>query len=285
MRSMGDRESEESTSGATATEIVRFEADVEARRLRDFVAVEEPLEIRVAEDTLVTTMRTPGHDHELALGFLFAEGLIGARRDVASVAHCGRPGDEGWGNVIEVLPAPGTAIDLDRSRGVHRGTLSTAACGVCGRRTIADLLERCTPLEDETRFERAVLCELAGRLRSEQVYFEKSGGLHAAGIATREGRYLFVREDVGRHNAVDKLIGRLLLDDALPASSRALVVSGRTSFEIVQKALAARIPLVLGVSAPSSLAVATAERARMTLIGFARGSTFNVYACAERVVA
>jgi FdhD protein len=281
---MGDREPLERASGSIAIDLLRFESDTKARDLRDFVAVEEPLEIRVARDTLVTTMRTPGHDHELALGFLFAEGLIGARRDVAGVAHCGRPGDDGWGNVIEVTPAPGTAIDLERASGLHRGTLSTAACGVCGRRTIDDLVERCTPLEDDTRFERAVLRELADRLRSEQVDFEKTGGLHAAGLATPEGRFLFVREDVGRHNAVDKLIGRLLLDDALPASSRALVVSGRTSFEIVQKALAARIPLVLSVSAPSSLAVATAERARMTLVGFARGSTFNVYAGAERVL-
>ena len=159
---------------------------------------------------------------------------------------------------------------------LRRGTLSTAACGVCGRRTIDDLVARCTPLDDDTRFSRSGACASSpARLRSEQVNFQKSGGLHAAGLATPEGRFLFVREDVGRHNAVDKLIGRLLLDDALPASGRALVVSGRTSFEIVQKALAARIPLVLGVSAPSSLAVATAERARMTLVGFARGQRFQ----------
>jgi FdhD protein len=270
--------------GLTATEIVRFESDREARGLRDVVVVEEPLEIRVARDTLVTTMRTPGQDHELALGFLFAEGLISGRRDVAGVAHCGRPGDEGWGNVIEVVPAPGTAIDLERSPGLRRGTLSTAACGVCGRRTIDDLVSRCTPLDDETRFSRAVLAELTALLRSEQVYFQRSGGLHAAGLATQEGRFLLVREDVGRHNAVDKLIGRLLLDDALPAKAHALVVSGRTSFEIVQKALAARIPLVIGVSAPSSLAVATAERAKMTLVGFARDGAFNVYAGKERVL-
>jgi FdhD protein len=187
--------------------------------------------------------------------------------------------------VIEVAPAPGTAIDLDRLPAVRRGTLSTAACGVCGRRTIDDLLLRCTPLDDTTRWSRAVLRELPARLRKEQVNFQQSGGLHAAGLATPEGRLLFVREDVGRHNAVDKLIGRLLLDDALPAGGHALIVSGRTSFEIVQKALAAKIPLVMGVSAPSSLAVATAERARMTLIGFARGSAFNVYAGPDRVVA
>jgi FdhD protein len=282
---MGGSEPSDLGPGLTALDVVRFESNAEARRLRDVVVVEEPLEIRVVDDALVTTMRTPGHDHELALGFLFAEGLIGSRRDVASVAHCGRQGDEGWGNVIRVVPAAGTAIDLERSPGLRRGTLSTAACGVCGRRTIDDLVSRCTPLEDETRFSPAMLVELTGRLRSEQVYFQKSGGLHAAGLATREGRYLFVREDVGRHNAVDKLIGRLLLDDALPATARALVVSGRTSFEIVQKALAARIPLVVGVSAPSSLAVATAERARMTLVGFARGGTFNVYAGEERVLA
>jgi FdhD protein len=271
--------------GLQATEVLRFDADAEGRRLRDVIVVEEPLEIRISQEALVTTMRTPGHDHELALGFLFAEGLISARRDVSSVAHCGRPGDDGWGNVIEVSPAPGTAIEIERLPAVRRGTLSTAACGVCGRRTIDDLVARCTPLDDDTRFSRTTLGELAGRLVCEQVNFQKSGGLHAAGLATPEGRFLLVREDVGRHNAVDKLIGRLLLDEHLPASGHALVVSGRTSFEIVQKALTARIPLVLGVSAPSSLAVATAVRAGMTLVGFARDSAFNVYAGSDRVVA
>jgi FdhD protein len=265
-------------------EALRFERDRTPERRADVVAVEEPLEIRVASETLATTMRTPGHDQELALGFLFAEGLIATRRDVGSAAHCGRPGDEGWGNVIEVVPAPGIAIDLERSASARRGTLVTAACGVCGRRTIDDLVARAAPLDDALRVRRDVLCDIVERLRTEQVNFQKTGGLHAAGLATPDGRLQLVREDVGRHNAVDKLIGRLLLDDALPASGRILVVSGRTSFEIVQKALVARIPLVVGVSAPSSLAVAVAERARLTLVGFARERAFNLYAGSERVL-
>jgi FdhD protein len=267
-----------------ALEALRVEPGRTPQLRADVVAVEEPLEIRVAGEALATTMRTPGHDHELALGFLCAEGLIDGRRDVGSVAHCGRPGDEAWGNVIEITPAPGAAIDLERSASARRGTLVTAACGVCGRRTIDDLVARVAPLDDGVSVRRDVVCEIVERLRSEQVNFQKSGGLHAAGLATADGRLLLVREDVGRHNAVDKLIGRLLLDDALPARGRILVVSGRSSFEIVQKALVARIPIVLGVSAPSSLAVAVAERARMTLVGFAREGAFNVYAGSERVL-
>ena len=279
MRRDGERES----AALHALDALRFEAGRTAERRSDVVAVEEPLEIRVAGDTFATTMRTPGHDQELALGFLFAEGLINSRRDVGAAAHCGRPGDEGWGNVIEIVPAPGTLIDLERSAAARRGTLVTSACGVCGRRTIDDLIARAAPLEDGLRVQSRVLCELVERLHAEQVNFRKSGGLHAAGLATAEGGLLFAREDVGRHNAVDKLIGRLLLDDALPASGRILIVSGRSSFEIVQKALIARIPLVLSVSAPSSLAVAIAERASMTLVGFARDGAFNVYAGIERV--
>ncbi len=249
----------------------------------DFVAVEEPLEIRVAGETLATTMRTPGDDAELALGFLFAEGLIGSRNDVATAAHCGNVGDDGWGNVIDVLPAPGFAFDLDRTGAARRGTLTTAACGVCGRRSIDDLVARSGALDDATRFEPSVVAELTDRLRREQPSFERTGGLHAAGLASSDGAWRVVREDVGRHNAVDKVVGRLLLDGALPARGCILVVSGRSSFEIVQKAWVAAVPVVVSVSAPSSLAVATAERARMTLVGFARGGSFNVYTGGERL--
>jgi FdhD protein len=249
----------------------------------DFVVVEEPLEIRVGGDTLAVTMRTPGDDAELAAGFLLAEGLIRARADLGQIAHCGRPGDEGWGNVIDVLPAAGSAIDLEQTLVARRGTLTSSACGVCGRRTIEDLLARCPVLAHGPSFERRVIENLTTLLRGHQKNFEQSGGLHAAGLADETGRFLVVREDVGRHNAVDKLLGRLLLDGELPRAAHALVVSGRTSFEIVQKALVARIPLVVGVSAPSSLAITTAERANLTLIGFARSASFNVYSGLERV--
>ena len=262
----------------------RYRAGAAPLDADDVVAVEEPLEIRIAGDTLAVTMRTPGHDQELAAGLLLAEGLIRSRSDLGRLAHCGRPGDEGWGNVIDALPAPGSGIDLERMAFSRRGTLTTAACGVCGRRTIDDLLARCPVLDDGPRFERGMLERLSSALFAEQPSFQKSGGLHAAGLCDAAGTFLVVREDVGRHNAVDKLLGRLLLDDALPKTSHVLVVSGRTSFEIVQKALVARVPVVLGVSAPSSLSIATAERANLTLIGFARGDSFNVYSAPARVL-
>ncbi len=268
--------------GVTRVDALRVGRDAPEHH-DDVVVVEEPLEIRVAGDPLAITMRTPGHDHELALGFLFAEGIIASRDDVGTVAHCGRLDDEGYGNSIDVAPAPGTVLDPERTAASRRGTLTTASCGVCGRRSIEDLVARAGRIEDDCVFSRALLGQLGERLRDEQHNFRHTGGVHAAGIVVPDGRWLCVREDVGRHNAVDKVVGRLLLDARLPARGTALVVSGRSSFEIVQKALVAGIPAVLSVSAPSSLAVSTAQGAGMTLIGFARAGTFNVYAGAERV--
>lgn len=251
---------------------------------RDRVAVEEPLQICVVGEPIATTMRTPGNDHELVAGFLFSEGLIRSARDLGTLAPCGRPGDDGYGNVIDVTPGPGTTFDVDLAARVRRSSLTTAACGVCGRRSIDDLLDRCGRLGDPFRFQAAQLLGLTAGLREKQQVFSHTGGLHAAALVSADGAYRFVREDIGRHNAVDKVVGRLLLDDALPASDSVLVVSGRTSFEIVQKALMAQIPMLVGVSAPSSLAVATAARANLTLVGFARDDSFNVYAGRERVV-
>ena len=250
-------------------------AEGEPRSFDDDVALEEPLEIRIDGETLVVTMRTPGHDHELAAGLLIAEGIVGSAADIGSIVHCGRPGEEGYGNVIDVASAPGISLEIERSR---RGTLTTASCGVCGRKSIDDLLARCAPIGERPSIERRALVGLADRLRDAQPAFARTGAMHAAGLASLTGEYLLVREDVGRHNAVDKAIGRALLDGALPARDRILVVSGRTSFEIVQKAAVAGIPAVVGVSAPSSLAIQTAERAGLLLVGFCRGEAFNVYA-------
>lgn len=250
---------------------------------RDRLAVEEPLEMRIAGEPLAVTMRTPGHDHELTVGFLFGEGLIARAADLGSVVHCGHPGEDGYGNVMEVTAAPGTALDVERHAAVRRGALTTSACGVCGRSTIDDLLARCGAVTDTTRFPASVVAALPDALREEQPAFTETGGLHAAGIATADGRLLAVREDVGRHNAVDKVIGRLLLDGVLPRPGLALVVSGRTSFEIVQKAVNAAFPLVVSVSAPSSLAVDVAARAGLTLVGFTRRGTFNVYSHPGRI--
>jgi FdhD protein len=260
----------------------------------DEVAVEEPLEIRVAGDPLAITMRTPGADRELALGFLYAEGVIGSLDDVGSVAHCGRPGDEGFGNTIDVLPGPGRVLAPERVEGTRRGTLTAAACGVCGRLSIEDLIGRCSPLRDDTRVDATALARFVGVMRERQALFARTGGVHAAGlfvppppgaVATADlAPPIALAEDVGRHNAVDKVVGALIFARALPAAGRVLLVSGRASFEIVQKAAVAGVPIVASVSAPSSLAVDLAARFNLTLVAFLRGETMSVYTAPERIV-
>ncbi len=250
----------------------------------DCVAVEEPLEIRVAGDPIAVTMRTPGEDGDLALGFLYAEGVIQRAADVGSLAHCGRPGEEGYGNVLEIAPAPGVALDVERVDATRRGALTTSACGVCGRRTIGDLLQGCGPLEEGPVVPLPVVTAAVAALRSAQRVFARTGGTHAAAAFTRDGRRLVVREDVGRHNAVDKVVGALLRERHVGATRAGadgpalLVVSGRSSFELVQKAARARIPVVASVSAPTSLAVDLALAMNVTLAGFVRGDAVNVYA-------
>jgi FdhD protein len=269
--------------GVQVTTVRAFRSADSARELEphpDELAVEEPLEIRIAGDPLAVTMRTPGHDHELVAGFLLAEGLIRSRADLGGIHHCARPDLEGAHNTMDVLPAPGTVLSVDTAR---RETLSSSACGVCGRQVIDDLLKRLRPSPAAAPFSRSFVAGLSSELAKQQPSFERTGGLHAAGIALAGKGLCVVREDVGRHNAVDKAIGRLLLDDRLPAQNALLVVSGRTSFEIVQKALAAGMCGVIGVSAPSSMAVSTAARFGLLLCGFARGDAFNVYAGAERL--
>jgi FdhD protein len=268
-------------AGVASTSIIRVR-DGQAEARRDAVAVEEPLEIRISGDPLLVTMRTPGHDHELCAGLLLAEGLIADLADLSGIAHCGRPGEDGYGNTLDVTLAPGVTIDEARFE-ARRGTTLNASCGVCGRRTIEDLSRDLAPLGAGARFHASILADLTTHLRTQQPNFDRTGGLHAAGIADADGQYRVVREDIGRHNATDKVIGRLLLDGALPASESILVVSGRTSFEIVAKAWRAGIAAIASVSAPSSLAIASAERAGLLLIGFARDRAFNVYAGASRL--
>jgi FdhD protein len=228
-------------------------------------------------------MRTPGHDRELALGFLFAEGIIRSVDDVGTVAHCGRTTDEGRANTLEVTPAPGVRIELASDDPGHRRGTVTSACGVCGRRSIDDLLARCVPIaSDFAMLGSAVLASVAA-LGREQALFRRTGGCHGAALVRADGTFDGVFEDVGRHNAVDKLVGSMVLARALPLHHRALLVSGRTSFEIVQKAAVAGIPMVIGVSAPSSLAIDVARRAGISLVGFARGETFVVYTGERRI--
>ncbi len=251
----------------------------------DEVAVEEPLEIRISGETLAVTMRTPGNDRELVLGFLLAEGVISSASDVASVVHCGRTTDEGRENTIDVALAPGVKPPVDSETGMlaRRGTLVTSACGVCGRRSIDDLLARTAPLADGGRVSPEVIAAAVRGLRERQPIFARTGGCHAASLVTFDGRHVATFEDVGRHNAVDKVVGARVLAGALPLSEHLLVASGRSSFEIVQKALSAGIPLVASVSAPSSLAVDLARRANVTLAGFVRDGTMTIYSGRERL--
>jgi FdhD protein len=240
---------------------------IEHDGVRDEVAVEEPLEIRVGGEALAVTMRTPGHDEELALGFLFGEGLIDSARDAG-------PPEDLAGNIVEV------AGPLLREP-ARRRFYATSSCGVCGKGALEEIAVMSAPLPDGPAVDRALLAKLPDRLR--QPGFERTGGLHATGLFSPDGELVAVREDVGRHNAMDKVVGRALLDGRLPLHDMVLCVSGRLSFELVQKAVVAGAPILVGVGAPTSLAVQAADDRGLTLVGFARATTANVYAHAQRV--
>ena len=248
----------------------------------DVVAVEEPLEIQLGGAPLAVVMRTPGHDEDLALGFLVTERVVASPADVVSVRHSRAVADpDASENVLRVRLAEGVAVDLDALR---RNLYASSSCGICGKATIANALATAPPLTDASRFPAAFFAGLPRRLEAVQPAFAATGGLHAAGLFAPDGELLVVREDVGRHNAVDKVIGWALRAGRLPLAGHVLLVSGRISYELVQKALVARIPVLAAVSAPSSLAVALAQSARLTLVGFLRGASFNVYGEASRVV-
>jgi FdhD protein len=285
-RPANDRSAERSSVTRRQVQRAQLSTGTLAAREPDDVAVEEPLEIRVAGDTLAVVMRTPGEDHYLASGFLHSEGIIQGLSDLGRVAHCGRPNEPGYGNLIDIAPGPGTALapELVVTR---RGTLANSACGVCGRERIDDLLARLTPLHDALRVSGPLIESSLERLRAQQTAFARTGGMHGAIALAADGGELAISEDVGRHNAVDKVIGKLLYADLLaPGKSPAalLGVSGRASFEIVQKAASARIPIVVCVSAPTSLAIDLAAALGLTLIGFTRGSDCNIYTHPERVL-
>ena len=251
----------------------------------DEIAVEEPLEIRVAGDTLATIMRTPGEDHFLTAGFLYSEGVIAELADLGKIAHCGRPSEAGYGNLVDVAPGPGTALAPERVS-ERRGTLVASSCGLCGRERIDDLLARLGPVASADVYSPSALSASIERLSSVQSAFARTGAVHGALALDATGTLLASGEDVGRHNAVDKVVGKLLYAGALDrarADAQLLAVSGRTSFEIVQKAAAARIAVVVSVSGPTSLAIDTATAFGITLVCFARGEGFNVYAHGERI--
>ena len=271
--------------GVARREVRRVASGVLQASAEDDVVAEEPLEIRAQGETLAVTMRTPGADRELAVGFLFAEGVIGSRDDVGSVTHCGRPDREGYGNTIDVVPGAGVSLDIDRLSATRRGTLTTSACGVCGRRSVDDVIARCAPLPvaPATISSSAILAAVDG-LRTRQPNFARTGGIHGAALHGADGQVLAAFEDIGRHNAVDKVVGALLLGGRIPGTEAALlVVSGRASYEVVQKASAAKVPVIASVSAASSLAVDLARAAGITLCGFVRNGAMTVYAHPERI--
>ncbi len=242
-----------------------------SRRVPDELIVEEPLEIRLDDHLVTTTMRTPGHDFELAAGFLFAEGLL-AGAPVKTVRYCATGSAVATEFNVVSVETGGIAPEP-----TPRLTTTTSSCGLCGSATLEDLCARLTPLTP-LPVDLDVLAKMPGRVLAEQSLFSTTGGVHAAAAFDATGAPVVVREDIGRHNAVDKVVGRMLLDDGLPAEGLGLFVSGRASFEIVQKAWAAGFATVVAVSAPSTLAVDTASAARITLVGFAREDRLNIYA-------
>lgn len=278
------------TESSLAIDVDRIRGDTRSS-LSDIVAVEEPLEIQLVSATataaaaksISVTMRTPGHDIELALGFLFTENVIQSREQVAEAESVGQrtPGGE-LRNIVRVELHPEVSVDMER---LERHFYTTSSCGVCGKASIDAL--RVTGLaslaDTGVTYGRKFICSLPDRLLKQQLLFSRTGGLHAAAVFDETGDIIVVREDVGRHNAVDKVVGALLQENRLPAHELGLLVSGRASFELMQKALVAGLPTLVAVSAPSSLAVTLAREFGMTLVGFLRGDKFNIYAGKHRI--
>ena len=259
--------------------------DGEATYRSDALAAEEPMEIRLDGRPLTVTMRTPGDDFDLAVGFLVSEGVVSAAEDVSAVRYCAGATADGGNtyNVVDVDLAPGVRRP-DAS--LERNFYTTSSCGLCGKASLDAVRTTATwsVADDPLRIGTDVLAVLPDRLREAQPVFDRTGGLHAAGLFTADGELLALREDVGRHNAVDKVVGAALLGGRLPLRETVLMVSGRASFELVQKAVMAGIPMLAAVSAPSSLAVDLAEESGLSLVGFLRGTSMNVYAGAQRVL-
>jgi FdhD protein len=269
--------------GSTTRGAVIAIDDGERTRRNDRLATEEPMEIRVEEPgreqrSIAVTMRTPGHDFELATGFLFTEGLITSVDDVRDVRYCTVPADQQQFNVVSV-----TLTRELPSVGAERNFYATSSCGVCGKASLDMIETHASKVADGPTVTTDVVLGLPDTLRAAQKVFETTGGLHGAALFSQSGELLALREDVGRHNAVDKIIGERFLASDVPLSERVLLVSGRASFEIVQKAAMAGIPVICAVSAPSSLAVDAARRFGITLIGFLRGNRFNIYTSPERI--
>jgi FdhD protein len=268
---------------AIPVEVVRVGLDAEVSR-PDVAAAEEPLEVRLGGLPFVVIMRTPGADLELAAGFLLSEQLVETASDITSMRHCVADDGRDAPNVLNVWLEGEAATRAAKALAERRHVTANSACGVCGRRSIDDLMQGTRRVDSPLQVPRAVVSMLPDRLRAAQKTFEETGGLHAAGLFDAGGRLMQVAEDVGRHNAVDKVVGAELMQGRVPLSERILFVSGRTSFEILQKSVVAGIPVVASVSAPSSLAIELALEAGVTLLGFVRGGTFNIYSGGHRIV-
>jgi FdhD protein len=256
--------------------------DGKSRRKEDYLSAEEPLEIRVGDNPLSVTMRTPGHDEELAAGFLFTEGIVQNRAQITSLTEP-EPGDaaENRGNVIIATLASDAAYDVEKSR---RNFFAASSCGICGKASIDSVRARTLAAPNpDFRLDPEILIKLPDAFRESQAVFGRTGGLHAAALFDAAGKLLVLREDIGRHNAVDKVIGWALLENRVPLRDVVLLVSGRGGFEIVQKAIVAGLPVVASVSAPSSLAVQLARETGQTLIGFLRGRRFVIYSGDSRI--
>ena len=255
-----------------------------AKTRRDTLATEEPLEVRLVSGTtrrtVAITMRTPGSDFELAAGFLFGEGIVKSRNDIERISYCVDTDAEQLYNIVNVT----LRGEMPELRTLERHFTTTSACGICGKASLEALeIRGCTALPVTFSITPEVITSLPDKLRLEQGLFEVTGGLHAAALFSREGELIALREDVGRHNALDKLVGWAFLEDLLPLSEHIVLLSGRASFELLQKSLAASVNMVCAVSAPSSLAVSVAKTFNLTLVGFLRGERFNIYAGEARV--
>lgn len=257
-------------------EILRWDGEG-VHRFEDELAAEEPLEIRVRGQAVSVTMRTPGHDAELAAGFLLTEGIIHDRKDVLRIEPCDRNDD---GNVLNVLLAPDVHVDFAQ---LTRHVFASSSCGLCGKATIESVNAQFQPVQSDLQIDAELLASLPQQMRASQSTFDRTGGLHAAALFDHTGKLIVLREDVGRHNAVDKVVGHCLMNGRFPLDQHILLVSGRSSFEIMQKALAARVPIVAAVSAPSNLAASFAAESGQTLIGFLRDRRMNVYTHPKRI--
>jgi len=277
-KNFNSKKLDHSTQGAVPAEVLRCARGEPPQSTHDLVAQEEPLEIRVRGRSVAVTMRTPGHDWELAAGFLLTEGLIQSRDQIIEIAPCLE--GETPENTLNVFLAPTVAVDF---ASLTRHVFASSSCGLCGKASIEAVHQHFPPVESNMIVPAELLAQLPKKLRESQETFAQTGGLHAAAIFDAQGKLVVLREDVGRHNAVDKVLGSGLLDGRLPFDSHVLLVSGRASFEILQKALAGRVPIVCAISAPSSLGVEFARESNQTLIGFLRDNRMNIYSGAARI--